>query len=66
MSKPQPMDLVGKRITVSVQFDTVAIEIHCGDEYAAQVVYDDITETLKADGGVKLTFSGTVSRETSS
>lgn len=35
-------------ISVSVLFDTVKIEISCGDDYAAQVLFDDMVERLEA------------------
>lgn len=49
------MDLRGKRINVGVLFDTVQIAIHCGDDYEAQVLFDDIAETMKAGGKFVLT-----------
>ncbi len=55
------MNLAGKRINISVLFDVLRIEIACGDDYEAQVVFDDIAETLEAGGGFTLTASqGTV------
>lgn len=50
-------DLTGKRINVNVIFDVVSIEIHCGDDYEAQVVFDDIAEALKAKGSVTISVN---------
>lgn len=49
------MDLAGKRINISVLFDTVRIDIACGDDYAAQVAYDDIVDTVQAGGSFTIT-----------
>ena len=49
-----PTDLVGQKIAVSVVFDTVKIEIICGDDYAAQVLYDDLVDRLQNGQGIKL------------
>lgn len=51
MSKP---DLVSKKVAISVQFDVVMIELICGDEYAAQVLYDDLVERMQSGEGVTL------------
>lgn len=48
------MDLSGKHINVSVLFDTVQIEIACGDDYEAQVLFDDVADTLKRNGSVTI------------
>jgi hypothetical protein len=40
--------LGGKKLGVSVLFDTVSIEVICGDEYEAQVLFDDLAERLGA------------------
>ena len=45
---------VGKKVAVGVQFDTVVIEIICGDYYLAQVLYDDITERLQKGEGISI------------
>lgn len=47
------MDLRNKRIEVSVMFDVVSIQIHCDCDYAAQVVFDDVAETIKAGGKIE-------------
>ncbi|HVR57586.1 MAG TPA: hypothetical protein VMT72_12250 [Pseudolabrys sp.] len=58
------MDLTGKRINISVLFDQVRIEINCGDDYEAQVLYDDLTETVQAGGSFALSVdSGTVAKD---
>ena len=48
------MDLTGKRLNISVLFNVVRIEIACGDDYEAQVLYDDIAETVQAGGSFAL------------
>jgi hypothetical protein len=35
------------RTSVSVLMDIVRIDLHCGDAYAAQVLFDDICERMK-------------------
>jgi hypothetical protein len=47
-------DKVGKKIAVSVMFDTVKVEIICGDDYEAQVLYDDLIERLRSGEGISL------------
>lgn len=49
-----PTDKVSKKIGVSVKFDTVSIELVCGDAYLANVLYDDILERLKSGQGITL------------
>ena len=47
-------DLVGKKTVIGVRFDIVSIEIHCGDEYEAQVLYDDLIERSRSGEGFSL------------
>lgn len=42
------------KIAISVLFDTVTVELICGDEYAAQVTYDDIVDRLHRGEGLTL------------
>lgn len=59
------MDLSGKHINVSVLFDTVRVEITCSGDYEAQVLFDDIADTLKANGSFTITCAdGRVTNET--
>ena len=44
--------IAGKRIAVRIKFDVVAIEILCGDEYFATVLFDDIIERLQAGDAI--------------
>ena len=44
----------GKKTEVGVIFDVVRIEIHCGDDYEAQVLFDDIVERLQAGHGLTI------------
>lgn len=48
------MPVVGRKLAVSVLFDTVSIEVICGDEYEAQVLYDDIIERMQSGEGISL------------
>ena len=43
------------KLAVNIMLDTVSIELICGDEYAAEVLYDDIIDRLKAGEGLTLT-----------
>lgn len=54
LEKERIVDLTGKHINVNVLFDVVSIEVHCGDDYEAQVLFDDVAETLKAKGSVTI------------
>lgn len=49
-----PSDIVSKKIAVSIMFDTVSVELICGDEYLANVLYDDLIERLKSGQGITL------------
>lgn len=40
------------KIAVSCVFDTVTIHIHCGDDYEAQTLFDDISARFKAGESV--------------
>ncbi|MFC3208083.1 hypothetical protein [Aquamicrobium soli] len=42
------------KIAISVLFDTVTVELICGDEYAAQVTYEDIVDRLQRGEGLTL------------
>lgn len=45
---------VGKKLAISVLFDTVSVEIICGDAYEAQVLFDDLCERMQAGEGIQL------------
>ena len=47
-------DLVGKKVAISIKFDVVSIEIICGDEYFAEVLYDDLIERMRSGEGISL------------
>ena len=47
-------DLVGKKVAISVMFDVVKVEVICGDEYLAQVLYDDLIERMRSGEGISL------------
>lgn len=51
--RPQP---VARKVAISVLFNVVRIELICGDDYAAQVLYDDLTERLQAGDGISLSL----------
>lgn len=42
------------KVAVSVLFDTVKIELICGDAYEAQSLYDEVIERLRAGEGLTL------------
>jgi hypothetical protein len=46
---------VGKKMQLSVLFDTVTIDIIFNSEYEAQVFYDDIAERALSGDGFSLT-----------
>jgi hypothetical protein len=48
---------VGRQLAVSVRFDTVSIDVMCGDDYEAQVLFDDLTERLQKGEGITLSVS---------
>jgi len=43
-----------KKIAISVMFDIVKIEIAVGDDYEAQVLYDDLIERMQSGEGISL------------
>jgi hypothetical protein len=47
-------DEVGKKVAISVLFDVVSIEVICGDDYLAQVLYDDLVDRLQKGEGFSL------------
>ena len=49
---------IDNQTAVSVILDVVRIEIHCGDCYAAQVLFDDIVDHLQAGEGVTIKQKG--------
>jgi len=51
-------DLVAQRVVVEVVFDMVTIQLHCGDEYAARILHEDICDRLKS--GKKIALSTAV------
>ncbi|ANW00651.1 hypothetical protein [Bradyrhizobium icense] len=50
-------DLVAKRVVIEVAFDMVTIQLHCGDEYAAQVLHEDICDRLRSGKPVSLSMA---------
>jgi hypothetical protein len=48
------VSLSSKKVAVSVQSDVVTIEIICGDNYLAQIIYNDIAERLQKGDGISL------------
>ena len=53
------LDLVAKWVVVEVIFDVVTIQLHCGDEYAAHVLHDDICDKLKSGEKIALAMAVT-------
>lgn len=50
---PKPQ-IVGKKLAISVLFNTVSVEIICADGYEAQVLYDDLVERMQSGEGICL------------
>ena len=48
------MDIKNKKVAISVMFDVVKIEIMVGDDYEAQVIYDDLIERMRSGEGISL------------
>lgn len=49
--------LVAKKVAVSILFDTVSIELICGDGLRANVLYDDLIERLQSGQELTLCFN---------
>jgi hypothetical protein len=47
-------DTVGKKLAISIMFNTVSVEIICDDSYEAEVLYDDLIERAKLGEGFSL------------
>lgn len=45
-----------KHIKMSVTLDVLTLQIHVGDEYAAQVAFDDIAERIARGEDVTITM----------
>jgi hypothetical protein len=45
---------VSRKVAVSMMFDTVRIDVVCGDGYEATVLYDDLVDRLKAGEGITI------------
>ena len=50
-------DLVAQRVVVDVIFDMVPIQLHCGDEYAARVLHEDICDRLRSGEKIGLSMA---------
>lgn len=50
-------------INITVQFDTISINLTCADSYAAQVLFDDVVERIQSGHGIML---GRVEKEAKS
>lgn len=46
-----------RTISVDVLMDTVTLKLHCGDEYEAQVLFDDLVERLQSGQGITLSVN---------
>ena len=58
MSEAKPKKLlVSLEMAIGVLFDAVTIEIICGDDYEAQVLYDDLNERLQAGESITLSVT---------
>lgn len=47
-------DIVGRKTAISIFGGTVTIEVICGDDYEAEVLYDDLIERIKSGQGFSL------------
>ena len=45
---------VVKQVAVSIEQQTVVLELICSDEYGANVLFDDVLSRLNSDGGLSL------------
>jgi hypothetical protein len=48
MTKPATEIVSTAGFAIEVFLDTVKLELRCGDEYEAQVLFDDLAERLQA------------------
>jgi hypothetical protein len=46
------------RVSISVVFDAVKIQIECGDAYQARVMHDDLVDRLSAGENVSIHLLG--------
>lgn len=44
------------KIAVSVMLDVVRVDFICGDEYAAQVLHDDLIDRLRCGQGITISL----------
>jgi hypothetical protein len=49
--------LGGRQLAISIMFDVVKLEIICGDDYEASVLYDDLLERLRAGEDISISLS---------
>jgi hypothetical protein len=49
--------LGGKKMAVSVLFDVVKLEIICGDDYEAQVLFEDLIDRLRDGQDIQLSVA---------
>jgi hypothetical protein len=55
--------IANRKLAVSISFDVVRIDVICGDNYEAQVLYDDIIERMKSGEGITLRVPPAISRD---
>ncbi len=48
---------VAQKLAVSIRFDTVVVEFLCGDQYAAEVLYEDLIDRLSKGEGITLSVT---------
>jgi hypothetical protein len=53
---------VGKKLAIGVFVDVVKIEIVCGSEYEAQVLYEDLTERMQSGEAITLSAAAAEGR----
>ena len=47
-----------KKVVLGVRFDTVTIELVCGGDYEAQVLFDDLAERMQAGQEISIDPTG--------
>jgi hypothetical protein len=54
----KPTSLIGvvTQVASSIDGNTVVIELICTDDYAAQVVFDDVRARLDSEDGLRMTL----------
>ena len=54
---PDRTKLGGKKVAISILFSTVMIEVMCGDDYEATILFEDLIDRLRRGEGITLSLS---------